>query len=451
MLLNRGMEIAQLNQYYHRPGNGMVVVYGQRGIGKTSLLWEFAKDKPSFYYLSRSCSGQEQIYQWGREIADDCRTENQYGTYEDIFHSLQQTGSGKKVLIIDEFQNIVKTDSTFFPSLYQFLKNLEKEEFLMILCSSSVSFVENSMIKKMGEAAHGLRGLLKVRKLRFADLRRYFPDYDLKQCICLYALLDGLPGLWKHIEADKSIKENIVENILDPDGFFQREALREVSEELRETAVYNTLLSTMAEGRNTLQELFCHTGFSRAKISVYLKNLMELELVEKVFSFDTEGYSNTKKGYYRIKNHLVDVYYRFVYPHRSDAMRLSGEAFYEKYVEKDFRTFVNRYFREICREYMEAENAADQLPMHVNRIGEWIGKKGSVDIVCGTEEQSCMVGACIYAPMVTYEAYEELLSAASQAKIAYSYIYLFGIDRFEEKLVLEAKVKKNIRLVNLGE
>ena len=68
MLLNRGMEAAQLNQYYNRPGSGMVVVYGQKGIGKTSLIREFVQDKPHVYYLARSCSEREQIYRWGEEL-----------------------------------------------------------------------------------------------------------------------------------------------------------------------------------------------------------------------------------------------------------------------------------------------------------------------------------------------------------------------------------------------
>ena len=109
------------------------------------------------------------------------------------------------------------------------------------------------------------------------------------------------------------------------------------------------------------------------------------------------------------------------------------------------------HFKEICREYMEEENAAGKLPFALTKISEWIGKQGCVDIVGSTEGENCLIGACFFTPMVTYELYEELLLAAKQAKIAYSYIYLFGIDRFDGKLLLEARVKKNIRLVNLGE
>lgn len=159
---------------------------------------------------------------------------------------------------------------------------------------------------------------------------------------------------------------------------------------------YNTILSALAQGINTLNELYLHTGFSRAKISVYLKSLMELELVEKVFSYDTKGHANTRKGMYRIKNHAACFYYRFLYPHRSDAEMLPREVYYEKYVEKELKSFVDEYFKEICREYLEEENKKGKLPVACGRIGEWVGKKGSLDIVAGDENGNMLIGTCIY-------------------------------------------------------
>lgn len=452
MLLGRDAELRQLNQYYMREGSDIVVLYGQKGIGKTSLVREFTKDKNFFYYRAVSCCEREQIALLYSRLNEMYATGESVNDYETILSKLCQRGIGKKVIIIDEFQNMMKTGSTFFHSLYQFQTNKQNPPFLAILCSSSVCFVENNMIKKMGEAAHGLSGLMKLRKLRLSDLRKLFPAYDGTQILTMYAVLDGIPGLWKHMDAKLSAKENLLMHVLDPDGFIVEEACRDLKEELRETSVYNTILSALAQGINTLNELYLHTGFSRAKISVYLKSLMELELVEKVFSYDTKGHANTRKGMYRIKNHAACFYYRFLYPHRSDAEMLPREVYYEKYVEKELKSFVDEYFKEICREYLEEENKKGKLPVACGRIGEWVGKKGSLDIVAGDENGNMLIGTCIYKkPFVTYEDYERLLDVALQAKVDYRYIYMFGIGRFDEKLILESKVRKNIRLIPLGE
>ena len=140
-------------------------------------------------------------------------------------------------------------------------------------------------------------------------MMEYFSGFSMEQCIEAYAVLGGIPGLWNHFSDKLSIKENICRNILDSKAFLFGEGQRMVEEELRETGVYNTILSSIAAGNHKLNDLYLHTEFSRAKISVYLKNLMELELVEKIFSYDTEGKANTQKGIYRISNHFVHFYF----------------------------------------------------------------------------------------------------------------------------------------------
>lgn len=91
-------------------------------------------------------------------------------------------------------------------------------------------------------------------------------------------------------------------------------AEQKISAELRELSVYNTILSAIAQGYNKLNDLYAKTGYSRAKISVYMKNLSHFDIVEKVQSFQTGGWENAKKGYTRSKIHLLisglNLYFR---------------------------------------------------------------------------------------------------------------------------------------------
>ena len=105
----------------------------------------------------------------------------------------------------------------------------------------------------------------------------------MEQSVEVFAVLGGVPGFWKCFDDRLGVKENICRCILNQDAFLYGEGQRIGKEELRETGVYNTILASIAAGNHKLNDLYQHTGFSRAKISVYIKNLMELELVEKVF------------------------------------------------------------------------------------------------------------------------------------------------------------------------
>ena len=133
MLAGRMSELEYLNQYYEQKGSQMLVVYGQKHIGKTTLVKAFAQDKPNDYYLAKACSEREQRYQWGMQLKADNRDEAEIGResfsgngkdfpdFADIFSVFGGNGS-KRVIIIDEFQNIVKVSETFMRELVLFIR-----------------------------------------------------------------------------------------------------------------------------------------------------------------------------------------------------------------------------------------------------------------------------------------------------------------------------------------
>lgn len=451
MFLGRASELNYLNTYYEREGSQLMVVYGAKNIGKTTLLRQFVQDKTSYYYCARSAGEREQRYEWGRELGNEGIRVAKYPSFYEIFDAIPAPEGGKLVFVIDEFQNIVRTDHSFMTELLQYVHSRKAESPVMvILCSSSIGWVENSMVTRIGEAAYELTGFLKIRELPFEQLREFFPNFSMEQCIESYAVLGGVPGLWVHFDDKRSIRENICETILERNRLLCGEGQRIVGEELRETGVYNTILASIAAGNHKLNDLYLHTGFSRAKISVYLKNLMELELVEKIFSYDTEGKANTQKGIYRITNHFVHFYFRFLYPNISRLELLTPENFYQSLIAPSFKTYVAEYFRGVCRQHMEKMSRQNRLPVTIDRIGEWVGKLSSIDIIAQNEQGKTIVGGCCFdKPMMRYEDYEWLLFGVDKAKLRADYIYLFSVHGFDERLTLEAKVKQNLNLISL--
>ncbi len=455
MVLERTSEIHHLNTYYNRKGSQILIVYGEKNVGTNSLLWQFVREKPGYYYRARSASDREQRYQWGRELETEKEEGKRYPSYKDIFDTLLRKSlkdhPAKMVCVIDEFQYIVKSGDSFMKELTEFIcSEMTDREILVVLASSSIGWVENSMISRIGEAASALSGFLKIRAFGFEDLMEFYPGFSMKQCVEAYAILGGIPGLWKHFDDKYSIKENICRFILCKNTFLYGEGARIVEEELRETGVYNTILAALAAGCRKLNDLYHHTGFSRAKISVYLKNLMELELVEKVFSFDTDGKANAQKGIYRISNHFVHFYFTYLYPNLSCLEKMSAEDFYHKCIEPSFGGYVADYFKLVCRQYIEKMNRRGKLPVKIERMGEWVGKLGNIDLVAQDKAGKTILGLCNWnRPLMGYENYEQFLLCAEKAKLRTDYIYLFSVHRFDEKLKLEAKIKPNLRLISV--
>lgn len=449
MIIGRTTELKYLNNYYDRAGSQILVVYGQKHVGKNTLLKEFISDKPNYFYHARACVEREQQFWWSKELGAMGIKTLKYPSYSEILEGIISKRTQKKVIIIDEFQHIIKNSDTFMKELVSFVHNQwNRQDVLVILCSSSIGWIENSMVTKIGDAAYELSGLLKVKELGFKYIKEYFSNYSTNDCIEVYSVLGGYPGLWKYFSDRLSVKENICKNLLDKTSYLFGEGERIVTEELREMSVYNTILASLASGNNKLNALYEHTQFSRAKISVYLKNLMELEIVEKVFSYDSDGRENTQKGIYRICNNLVDFYYTYMYPNMSQLSMEPALTFYNEYVQNNFKSYTARYFGKVCAQYVERLNEKNRLPFHAEEMGEWVGKVGTIDLIAQGEEKSLIVGCNWDRPMYTYEDLEWLLFCADKACVEPDYIYLFSVERFDEKLALEAKIKRTLRLIS---
>ena len=440
MFIGREAELRFLEHYYVGVESQILVVYGQKGVGKTTLLKHFMQNRKGAYYLARSCSAREQRYQWANELLGKGNSIKKYPEYEELFDSLLVgENGGKQILIIDEFHHIIKADDTFMGTLVEYIRS-KTEPVMVILCTSASGWVENSMIPKIGSLAASLSGLLKVREMKFADMRQLFGEYSFEDSIQIYAALGGIPGLWKSFSASLSVSENIVSNIVNRESRLHEEMSMYMSEELREPAVYNTLLAAMARGCNKLNDIYAHTGFSRAKISVYLKNLMELDLVEKVFSFESDGYANAQKGIYRIANPYVRFYFRFLFQGQSMLQEVSEDEYFDKMIKDYYPDFVEESYRKICKEELAASFFS---------IGEWIGKTGNIDIVAQNSEKQITVASCSYARSMSYEDYEWLLFQLNKAKIKPYEILLFCEKGFDNKLKQEAALG-NVKLRNVS-
>ena len=452
MLLGRTSELKYLNNYYDREGSQILVVYGQKYIGKTTLVREFMADKQGYYYLARPCSQREQVYQWSAQLAGDGYETEAFPSFHDIFAKITRRTPGKKVLVIDEFQHIVRASADFMKELVAFVHNQwNRDEVMVVLCSSAIGWIENSMVNRIGEAAYELSGFLKIREMPFEDIVERFPNFRIEECVEAYAVLGGFPGLWNRFDDRLTIQQNICRNILDVNSFLFEEGERMLTDQLREPGVYNTIMAAIAAGNHKLNHLYLHTQFSRAKISVYLKNLIELELVEKVFSYDTTGRDNVQKGIYRISHPFVDFYYTYMYPHLSDLQTLSVGEFYNRYIAPDFRGYVSGYFKKICRQHLTKLNKRGRLPVVLDTVGEWVGKDGGLDIIAQDEDGRTMIGLCSWEKPVAYEDYEELLDYAKKSKIGTDFVYMYTAFRFDERLNLEAKVRPNLKLVQISD
>ncbi len=451
MIQERSIEYKYLKDFYIREDNQIVVLYGDKRNGIREFLKDFLKGMDYFYYLARPCSDAEQMALWRNELKDELPRGSVIGNeYLGILTAMLNIKCEKRIIVIDEFQYIVRGCEDFMDTLIRVCADKwNNQPALYILVSESTYWVENQMVERLGRSAYEISGLIKVNELKFLDLVRHFKNYELKECVETYAVLGGYRQFWREFSKDLSVSENICRNILAKDALLHEYGMNILPEELREPAVYNTLLTAIASGMEKLNDIYKHTGFSRAKISVYLKNLIALNIVKKVDSYDTACRENAKKGIYRISDPFVCFWFRYVFKNLSKLYLYSPERFYQKYIAPTFPEYTSMYYTEVCSEYLELMNRLGKLSFKYTKKGSWVGKVGNIDIIAQDEEGNTLCAFCSWVKnKMSFEDYEWFMFCVKQAKLKVRDYFLFSSGSFDERIVLEAQGNENIYLID---
>jgi len=448
----RGPQLERLEQIYKESGNSMILLYGRQGMEKKELLRFFLQQKKGVYYYATQCSEEEQRRLMARTIERVCDVKITENSYEQMFNRIKSGNASKLVFVIDNFENIVKKDPDFVANIIA-LKERKRYPgpVMILLCSDSLSYIEYDLPQDAKTLDAKIDERIKVGEVNFLEIVRRFPNYSVSQSIEVYGVLGGVPGYLQYWNDQKSLKQNICEQVLSPTGRLYHAAEDYITAQLREYGVYYTILSAIAQGKEKLNDIFTYTEYSRPKISVYMKNLMEFEVIEKVQSFETGGNDNAKKGVYRIKNTFLNFWFRFVFQNRSSLYVMSPEEFYDTFIQPDIDAYLNRYFIQVCMEYFELSSAVKQLPIVISKMGTWVGKKGDVDIVAQDRYRHTIVGQCSWSEtQFTYEMFEQLKKNIEYAKIKTQFYYLFSAKKFEEKLIQASKEDSSIVLVDMN-
>lgn len=460
MLFGRTAEIAVLEENYVSERNTLTVIYGRSNIGKTALIKEFVKNKPCFYYHAAQASEKEQLAFFKKEMirqglmAEQKNVVESIGeNYSSLFNNFDNADVSVKLIIIEEFQNIIKNNKEFMGVIADMVKDKERTDRIMvILTSSSVSWIENNLVAAVGNNALAITSFIKLKEVSFIDTVRMFPRYSVPDSMIVYAITGGVPGYMCQFSDRLSIKENICQNILAQGKMLYSAGSDFIKEELRETSLYNTILYCIANGEYKLNELHAHTGFGRDKISVYLKNLIEREIVDKIFSYDIGGREHTKKGLYRIKSAYTEFWFRYIYGNESALAMMGAEEFYDIYIADTIHEFAAETFVKVGTEFIELLASMGRLEIKIDHRGRWWGKNGNIDIIACDENNHFLVGKCNWMTDVfTFSMFEELMYQVSLAGIGKDYIYLFSKETFDEELKAFAAENSNVKLVSLND
>ncbi|MCI8993377.1 MAG: ATP-binding protein [Eubacterium sp.] len=447
----RSTDLNYLNKQYGQEGSQLLILYGQQETGMSRTVADFIQEKPQLYFYASPASIEVQRKMLAEQLENKYQIHLSDNRFETVFSRMHARPGEKLVVVIEEFQHLAKKEEEFLQSIKKLMeKKLYPAPVFVLLVCSDVVWIKEEFLEKQSLIRRQITDFYYFEELGFVDVAQEFEELPVEELIRLYGVFGGSYKYLRQIDRNTSVRENIIRLVVSDTGMFYEEAQRFLKNELREVAVYNTILSAIANGNEKLNDLYHATGYLRAKISVYMKNLSAFGVVRKVHSVETGGWENAKKGVYRIENTFLDFWFRFLYPHLTELHQLPAEEFYDKFVEPGFDLYMERYFTKVCAEYLQLMSKIGQLPIKTKLIGTWVGKKGTIDIVAQNEARERIVAKCCWQKQeMSAEDLKDLTEATKEAKIKAEYYYLFTAGKFQNDLKRLSENQQKLKLVDL--
>ena len=360
------------------------------------------------------------------------------------------------------------------PSIPSILQNLWDAEFrdsnvMIILCGSAMSFIEKELLSEKNPLYGRATGIYKIREMGFYDAVKFFPDYSDHDKVLAYAVLGGIPHYLRQWNPGLSVGENIKRNILTKGCILYSEVDFLLHQELRETPICNSIIEAVALGNTKLNDISQKSLVEdTSKTSVYLKNLIELGIVEREFSVDAKlkEQANSSRGTYRLTDNFFRFWYAFGFANFSQLEDGDVNGVYEFVVEPELHKFAPFAFEDVCREFVREMQKKNELPFRYAKIGRWTGKttvpddsaasglriaETEINLLCvDRDAKKYLVGECKFKKTpFSYSEYLDTLAKLTPQKGNAEFHYaLFSESGFDEKIIAETE-KNNTLLYPL--
>lgn len=464
MFFGRREELFFLEEKYESNKSEFVVVYGRRRIGKTALIKEFIKDKDHIFYSSVQITDLVQLQKMSGMVSKHFELPkymDRFSDWEMLFQfigdSVDKGNDEKLVLVIDEFPYMVMNNKSI-PSVLQKIWDLQYSEsnIMVILCGSSMSFMEKEVLSEKNPLYGRTTGLLKIKELDFNSARKFMANVDVKIQMAYFSIFSGVPYYLNFINESKTLEDNIKSAILNNGSVLFNEVEFLLKQELREVAQYNAIIESIAVGDTKINEIYQKTGIEKTKLPYYISSLMDLGIVTKEYpaTIKIKEQSKKRSGIYKLDNSYFKFYYSMVYPYLSELSEGNEDVILEEVILKRLSSFVSYEFEKLAIRVVREMGKNKTLPIRPIKIGRWWRKNVEIDIVAFDVNNNFLVGECKWTKekigKKILDELKEKVKHIEQNMLTVSYI-LFSKSGFTEELLKEAEGMKDLILFDFGE
>lgn len=460
MFIGRENELKSLNEHYQSNNFECAIIYGRRRIGKTELISKFVSDKANIFYTATQENKESNLIRMSEAVNlfnnPATSSFSIFPSFDKLLDRIVEMAQKQRIIfVIDEYPYLAQSYPGFSSLLQAYIdRKFLKTKLFLILCGSSMSFMEKQVLGYQSPL-YGRRTLqLKLQPFNFHEVQEMLPEFNKKDSFALYAVSGGIPQYLSFFATKTSVKQAIIDCFLKKDGRLFEEPSNLLKQELRDLANYNSIITAIAHGASRINDIATSTGIAATSIKPYLDNLIELEIIKRIVPI-TDINKKSRKSVYRIKDGMFRFWYRFI-PARLTLIERGMTEIAWKGIEPQFNNFLGPVFEKISQEYLWDHY---DLNIPFTQLGNWWGtdsrthKQVELDILGYSQEDSsfAIFGECKWRnEPISKQILEKLVFNSDLFRYPKKYYYLFSKVGFTDECQKLAK-DINCKLVTFDE
>lgn len=404
MFYCREEELRTMNRRYDKGSFECIIIYGRRRVGKTALINEFCKGKPTIYFSALNASSQENLEALSKAVYvyknPEVTKAPVYQSYSDALDAITELAKEQRlVFVIDEYPYLAKAEKSISSRLQHIIDHVwQNGQLFFILCGSSMSFMEYQVLGYESPLYGRRTAQLKIQALTYRESAVFYPKLGVEDQAMLYGITGGVPHYINKLDVEENLDEALLDNLFNTSGYLFEEPENILKQELREPAIYNSVISAIASGSSRLNEISTKVRVESGICTKYLKVLLELGILKKETPIAEKP---GKKTIYAIDDNFFRFWYRFVPGNISSISAGRIRQIYQRAIKQFYPDYMGLIFEKMCQEYLL--RYARELPILLSDVGQWWGtdpktrKEVQIDIVgASVEGNEYLIGSCKY-------------------------------------------------------
>ncbi len=340
-------ETARLRDALSRKKSSLVVVYGRRRLGKSTLIKRVLSDRDVYFLADRS-EGQHQRTLLAKVIAQVFSDFDKltYPDWESMFRAVNYRADKRFTLCLDEFPYLVE-QSPELPSVLQKIVDEKQLKYNLVLCGSSQNMMYGLFLDSTAPLYGRADEIMRLAPIRLPYIQEAL-GLDATAAIEEYSVWGGVPRYWELRESRNSLDDALWHNILSVNGALYEEPIKLFQDDVKDIVKTSTIMSYIGTGANRLSEIAGRCDEQATNLSRPLKKLIDLGFLEKDIPFGIDE-KNAKKSLYKIEDPFMAFYYQFVVPNRS-FIELNRRLPIEQALNTHFSEYVSMQWEKMCRD-----------------------------------------------------------------------------------------------------